>query len=76
MHGGLIEESTVMIDSSDLVRQANDLKQQAELEADENIRKRLMRMADHYAHLAESRSWSEAHPPSAASLGELFTKRE
>jgi hypothetical protein len=63
-----------MTDRSDLVRQANELRQQAELEADENIRTRLTRMADHYAHLAESQSWSEAHPTTIASPGEVFTK--
>jgi hypothetical protein len=65
-----------MTDPSDLIRQANELRQQAEHEADENIRDRLNRMADHYVHLADSTSWSEAHPPTAASLGEVFTKRD
>ena len=63
-----------MTDRSDLIRQANELRQQAELEADGNIRARLTRMADHYAHLAESQSWSEEHPPTIASLSEVFAK--
>ena len=63
-----------MIDRSDLIHKANELRQQAELEASEHTRQRLMRMADHYAHLAESQAQSEAHPPSAASLGEVFIK--
>ena len=65
---------TVKVDRSDLIHKANELRQQAELEANEDIRRRLMRMADHYAHLAESQAQSEAHPPSAASLGEMFIK--
>jgi hypothetical protein len=63
-----------MTDRSDLVRQANELRQQAEQEADQNIRVRLNRMADHYIHLAESQNWSEAHPPSVAALSDIFTK--
>ena len=65
-----------MIDRSDLIRQANELRQQAEHEPDENIRNRLVRMADYYVHLADTESWSEAHPPTAASLGEVFSKRD
>jgi hypothetical protein len=33
-------------------------------------------MADHYVHLADSQSWSEAHPADVASLSQLFTKRD
>jgi hypothetical protein len=66
----------VMTDRSNLSRQANELRQQAELEADEQIRDRLLRMADHYAHLAESQADSEAHPPGPESLAEIFTKRD
>jgi two-component sensor histidine kinase len=65
-----------MIDRSELIRQANELRQQAELEADENIRNRLLSMAERYVHLAESETWSEAHPADAVSLSEVFTKRE
>jgi hypothetical protein len=64
-----------MADRSDLIREANRLRQQAQHEGDETIRRRLIRMADHYDHLADSQSWSEAHPTSVAALGEVFTKR-
>ena len=74
MDGGSQARRTVMVDRSDLIHKANELRQQAELEANEDIRRGLMRMADHYAHLAESKAQSEAHPPSAASLGEVFIK--
>jgi len=63
-----------MTDRSDLIRRAGELRQQAEGEADQTIRDRLTRMADHYMHLAESQNWSEAHPADASSLGEVFTK--
>ncbi len=65
-----------MTDPSDLVRQAAELRERAGRESDENLRARLNRMADHYAHLAESQSQSKAHPTSVESLGELFTKPE
>jgi hypothetical protein len=64
-----------MTDRSDLIRQANDFRQQAEREADESLRERLIRMADHYDHLAESQAWSEAHPADAAALADVFIKR-
>jgi hypothetical protein len=63
-----------MIDRSDLIRKANDLRQQAELEANEQTRDTLIRLADYYAHLAESQAESEANPVDVASLGELLTK--
>jgi hypothetical protein len=65
-----------MIDRSDLIRQANDLKERAEHETDETLRERLMRMVHHYQHLAESQTWSEAHPADAAALGDVFVKGE
>ncbi len=65
-----------MADRHDFLNQANELRQQAEHEPDEVIRARLQRMADHYVHLAGSQTWSEAHPANAASLGELFAKRD
>jgi hypothetical protein len=64
-----------MADRSDLIRKANQLREQAQHEGDEPIRRRLLRMADYYARLADSQSWSEAHPPSVAALGDMFTKR-
>jgi len=63
-----------MIDRSDLIRRSNELREQTEQETDDRTRDRLTRMADHYAHLAESRAQSEANPPDVASLGDIFTK--
>jgi hypothetical protein len=63
-----------MIDPSDLIHRANELRQQAEHESDQAIRDRLIRMADSYVHLAESENWAKAHPASAASLGDVFVK--
>jgi hypothetical protein len=60
----------------DLIQHANELRRQAETERDHDIRDRLVRMAEHYNDLAESRDWSETHPPTVASLSELFTRRE
>jgi hypothetical protein len=60
----------------DLIQHANELKRQAESESYQDIRDRLVRMAEHYIDLAESKDWSEAHPPTVASLSELFTRRE
>jgi len=55
--------------------QRNLLPQQPKrAETDERTRDRLTLMADHYAHLAESRAQSEANPPDVASLGDIFTK--
>lgn len=65
-----------MTGRSDLIQHANELRQQAEGESDKNIRDRLVRMAEHYDRLAESLTWSEAHPPTLASLSELLTRRE
>jgi hypothetical protein len=65
-----------MVERSDLIRQAAELRQQAEQESDETIRSRLLRMAEHYHHLADSQGWSEAHPVTVAALGDVFTKRE
>ena len=73
-NGGSQARRTVMVDRSDLIHKANELRQPAELEANEDILRGLMRTADHYAHLAESKAQSEAHPPSAASLGDVFIK--
>jgi hypothetical protein len=70
------EKRSIMVNSSDLIRQAKELREQAEHQADESIRNRLNSMADHYAHLAESQNWSETHPADAASLSDVFTKRE
>lgn len=66
----------IMTDRADLIRHANELRLEAEHETDKTISDRLNRMADHYVHLAESQNWTEAHPPSAAALAELFMKRD
>ena len=65
-----------MAERSDLIRQAAELRQQAEEESDETIRSRLLRMAEHYGHLADSQGWSEAHPVTVAAIGDVFTKRD
>ena len=64
-----------MQDRSDLIRRANEIRQQAEHEADQNQRERLMHMADSYGRLADSQGWSEAHPTNVAALGDVFTRR-
>ena len=63
-----------MLDPSDLVHRANELRQQADRESDQAIRDRLIRMADTYVHLAEHENWARAHPASAASLADMFVK--
>lgn len=63
-----------MIDSSALTNRASQLRDWADHEADEAMRGRLVRMADHYEHLAQSRSWSKAHPPDVSELSDLFFK--
>jgi hypothetical protein len=64
-----------MTEHNDLIRRADDLRQQAKTESDQTIRDRLVRMAEHYAHLADSQTQSEAHPPNVAALGEMLTRR-
>jgi hypothetical protein len=63
-----------MSDPSELIQKADELRRQAEHEADAMIRERLTRMADRYAHLAESQAWSESHPTSAAAIADVFVK--
>jgi hypothetical protein len=79
-HGEIVslnhEDEAVMTDRSYLISQADDLRRQAEKESDQDLRDRLLRMADRYVHLADSQTQSEAHPADVASLSELFTKRE
>jgi hypothetical protein len=64
-----------MTDRSDLTRRANEFRQQAEREANEGLRQRLIRMAEQYDHLAESQAWSETHSADASALAAVFTKR-
>src|SRR5215471_6058200 len=61
----------VMTDRSDLIRRADDLRRQAEHEPDEKLRRRLLRMANRYVHLADSQSWSQAHRADVGSMSEL-----
>ena len=69
-----IAEDMGMVERSDLIEQAKELRQRAEHEADETTRNRLIEMADRCEHLVKSQSWSDAHPITVASLGELFIK--
>jgi hypothetical protein len=64
------------MERADLIRHADELRQQAKNEGDETIRDRLVRMAEHYVHLADSQNWSEAHPPTLASLSAMLAKRD
>ncbi|MBU6463398.1 MAG: hypothetical protein KGK01_04180 [Bradyrhizobium sp.] len=63
-----------MIDSSALLHRASQLRDRAKHEIDEAVRSRLISMADHYEHLAESQNWSKAHPPDVSELSNLFTR--
>lgn len=65
-----------MTDRSDLMKRAEDLREQAERESDDAIHDRLIRMADRYVHLAESQAMADSHPVSAASVSELFIKQD
>jgi hypothetical protein len=65
-----------MVDRSELIRQADALKKQAEREPDSGIRQRLIEMAETYVHLAETESWSEGHPTSIASVSKVFIKED
>jgi hypothetical protein len=64
-----------MTDRSDLMQRAEALRKQAEREPNSATRDRLIEMADHYVHLAESRSWSDSHPVSIASISDIFIKQ-
>jgi len=64
-----------MIDPSDFIRRASELAEQADDEDDPTIRQRLRKMANYYVEIAESERWVAAHPPSIASIGEVFFKR-
>lgn len=63
-----------MPEHSDLIRQAAELRQQAEHEADAVLRDRLFRMAERYEHLVSSRDWSEAHPVTVGALSDVFIR--
>ena len=63
-----------MTDRSDLMSRAEALRKQAEQESNNTTHDRLIRMADHYAHFAESRAMSDSHPVSIAAVSEVFIK--
>jgi hypothetical protein len=65
-----------MSDTSELMQKADELRRQADEEADARIRARLTRMADRYVHLAESQTWSKTHPTSAAAIADVFIKSD
>jgi hypothetical protein len=56
------------------MRRAAELTDQADHEEDIEIRDRLLRMAEHYVHIAESEEWLAAHPTSIASAMGVFNK--
>ncbi|WP_407157202.1 hypothetical protein [Bradyrhizobium sp. STM 3557] len=62
-----------MIDSAALAERASELRDWADKETDKTIRRRLISMADHYEHLAESQNWSKAHPADVSELGDLLS---
>jgi hypothetical protein len=65
-----------MIDPAELLRRAAELNDQADHEEDREVRDRLLRMAAHYVHIAESEQWQAAHPASIASIMRLLDKSE
>jgi hypothetical protein len=48
-----------MVDIKELIRQAGDLRRQADHEVDPKVRDRLNRMADAYVHIAETEAGTE-----------------
>ena len=63
-----------MTDPADLMRRAAELTDRADHEEDIEVRDRLLRMAEHYVHVAESEEWLAAHPVSNQSVTQLFNK--
>jgi hypothetical protein len=63
-----------MVDFKDMVRQANDLRSQANQESDPRIRDRLHRMADVYSHIAETDAGRA--PASVHGLMDALTQRD
>lgn len=63
-----------MADIKDMVRQAEDLRDQANHEHDPRIRNRLNRMADAYGHIAEIEAGTA--PASVHGLMDALTQRE
>jgi hypothetical protein len=65
-----------MTDPSDLLRRAAELTDRADHEEDVEVSDRLLRMAAHYVHIAESEEWLAAHPTSIASVTGLLNKSD
>jgi hypothetical protein len=65
-----------MTDPSDLLRRTSELTDRADHEEDIEVRDRLLRMAAHYVHIAESEEWLAAHPSSIASVTGLLNKSD
>jgi hypothetical protein len=64
----------MMTDPSDLMRRAAELTDRADHEDSIEVRDRLLRMAAHYVHIAESKEWLAAHPISIGSVTGLLDK--
>jgi hypothetical protein len=64
----------MMTDPSDLMRRAAELTDRADHEESIEVRDRLLRMAAHYVHIAESEEWLTAHPISIASVTGLLSQ--
>jgi hypothetical protein len=65
---------TMMTDPSDLMRRAAELTDRADHEESIEVRDRLLRMAAHYVHIAESEEWLAAHPISIGSVTGLLDR--
>ena len=64
----------MMTDPSDLMRRAAELTDRADHEESIEARDRLLRMATHYVHIAESEEWLAAHPISIGSVTVLLDR--
>lgn len=64
-----------MTDPSVLIRRANELSDRADREDNIEVKERLLRMAAHYVHIAESEKWLASHPTSIVSIGDIFMKK-
>jgi hypothetical protein len=65
-----------MPDPKELLRRAAELTEHAGHEPDDETRKRLLRMAESYTHLAESETWLAGHPVSIASISDVLASGE
>ncbi|RTL49160.1 MAG: hypothetical protein EKK40_15850 [Bradyrhizobiaceae bacterium] len=64
-----------MTEPSDLLRRADELSERAAREDNAEVKERLLRMAAHYVHIAESEEWLASHPTTIVSIGDLFLKK-